>query len=870
MIVFDDGFGPALYAAGSFYDPHVGTAYLGKWSGTEWQSLGDGPVGGFEPVVALAVFDDGTGSALYAGGDITYAGGIEMRGVFKWNGKTWSHVGDGLRSVGALAVFDDGHGPALYASARMSSNFKLTIVKWTGTSWESLVEAETMGFGAMTVFDDGTGPSLFVASSRTNVGGVSVRNIAKWDGAAWSSVGEGPLNGTNGQIRCLYSFDDGSGPALYVGGDFTEAGGFSGNRIAKWNGNAWSALGSGMDDRVNSLCSHDDGTGPALYAAGTFVAANGNTVRRIAKWNGSDWLSLQSGLNASALSLCEYNDGTGPALFVAGNFYYAGGVYTAHMARWRHSKWSRLGSGVEYGPYDFGGIIYSLKRFDDGQGPALYAGGDFLWAGGLRVNHIARWDGEAWSSLVGGLSEEHSVAYAVETFDDGSGSALYVGGDFESAGGISANSIARWDGTTWTPLSSGVTGLGNEVRSLAVYDDGTGRALYVGGSFAFAGGLAADKIARWDGNAWSAVGEGFQGDNQGNDEFQGVRALVIHDDGTGSALYAAGNFNSSGATPILDIAKWKDETWTPVGGGIPGDYAEVWALAVFDDGDGPALYAGGFFTQAGNAAVNSLARWKDGEWSDVGGGVQYSGWDFGIVTALSVFDDGNGLALYVVGLFDSAGPLATHNIAKWDGAEWSVLEGGIGGDEYSNPVYAMTEFPDSLGPALYVGGFFSRAGDKESLGIAKWSLHGPKPVITRHPVTQIVCAGEPTSLSVKVTGRQPLGYRWRKNGVLMEGEDHRHVHFGRVVRTDAARYDVTVMGPCGETQSYDAFLYVLSSNTGDGDLNDTSDGADLQRFVDSILNRGPMTRGYCAYDMNDDGAVDASDVPLFVDRLLIQ
>lgn len=869
MIVFDDGEGPALYAAGEFYDAHGQIVYVGKWDGTVWRNLGDGlSGGGSDPVKTLAVFDDGTGSALYAGGDFTYAGGVETRGVAKWNGAAWAPVGAGLRSVSALAVFDDGSGPALYASGLLTANLlSAGIAKWDGALWQPL--ASTAG-DSMCVFDDGSGPSLFVAGLFSSIGGESVRNMAKWDGATWNSVGQGSLNGTNGRILSLYSFDDGSGPALYVGGDFTEAGGFSVNRIARWNGQAWSALGGGMNGRVNSLCSHDDGAGPALYAAGAFVAANGHTIKRIAKWNGSDWLSLQSGLNESAQSLCEYNDGTGPALFVAGRFLTAGGIYTGSFARWKNSHWSRSGAGIDEGTYDLG-FVFSMKRFDDDQGPVLYVGGNFFRAGGLTVNHIGRWDGEAWSSLGVGISGDYlQSVYALETFDDGSGPALYAGGRFESAGAAPANAIAKWDGATWSSLSSGVVGLSNDVRSLAIFDDGTGSALYIGGSFDLAGGMAAENIARWDGTTWSAVGNGFQGDDQGNDEYQGVRALAVHDDGSGPALYAAGNFNSSGATLILDIAKWKDGAWTPVGGGIPGDFAEVRALAVFDDGSRPALYAGGFFTQAGNANVHSLARWRDGEWSDVGGGVQYSGWEFGIVTTLTVFDDGTGPSLYVGGLFDSSGSLALQNIAKWDGVAWSVLNSGIEAYEYVSEVYAMAEFSDRFGPALYAGGVFQRAGGRDSIGIAKWSLQGPRPVITHHPATQILCAGAPASLSVKAAGDEPLKYRWRKSGVPIVGEDDSHLSFESVAQKDAGRYDVTVAGECGETQSYDAFLYVLPSNTGDGDTNGRADGADVQRFVDLLLNGGAMTRTYCAYDMNADGIVNESDVSLFVDQLLSQ
>ena len=45
-----------------------------------------------------------------------------------------------------------------------------------------------------------------------------------------------------------------SGTNLYAGGDFTTAGGVKANYIAKWDGSAWSALGSGMGGGTIRLC----------------------------------------------------------------------------------------------------------------------------------------------------------------------------------------------------------------------------------------------------------------------------------------------------------------------------------------------------------------------------------------------------------------------------------------------------------------------------------------------------------------------------------------------------------------------------------------------------------------------------------------
>src|SRR5262245_53284145 len=138
-------------------------------------------------------------------------------------------------------------------------------------------------------------------------------------------------------------------------------------------------------------------------------------------------------------------------------------------------------------------VVYALTAFDDGNGPALYVGGSFRRAGPVGVSHIARWDGTSWSALGSGVGEGTSQSVlALAAFDDGSGPALYAGGSFGTAGGAPANRIARWDGASWSPLGTGVSGSSEQVSALAVFDDGSGSALYVGGSFTNAGGVSAN------------------------------------------------------------------------------------------------------------------------------------------------------------------------------------------------------------------------------------------------------------------------------------------------------------------------------------------------------------------------------------------
>jgi len=294
----------------------------------------------------------------------------------------------------------------------------------------------------------------------------------------------------NDVVYALGVYGDGTGPALYAGGVFTSAGGIPFSRIAKWDGVAWSALGSGsgMNDVVYALGVYDDGTGPALYAGGRFASAGGVPANLIAKWDGAAWSALGSGLgfgiNNAVLALGVYDDGTGPALYAGGSFTTAGGVPANYIAKWDGATWSALGSGMN-------NAVLALGVYDDGTGPALYAGGFFTTAGGVPANYIAKWNGAAWSALGSGMND---VVYALGMYDDGTGPALYAGGVFTTAGGVPANHIAKWDGAAWSALGSGMN---NFVYALGVYEDGTGSVLYAGGFFTTAGGLVSSKIAAW-------------------------------------------------------------------------------------------------------------------------------------------------------------------------------------------------------------------------------------------------------------------------------------------------------------------------------------------------------------------------------------
>jgi hypothetical protein len=314
--------------------------------------------------------------------------------------------------------------------------------------------------------------------------GLSVAAATAFSDTNWTQLG----SGMNNTVYALAV----SGTNLYAGGKFTMAGGNAASYIAKWDGNSWSALGSGMNGYVYTLAV----SGTNLYAGGEFTTAGGNNANLIAKWDGHNWSSLGTGIKGYYVQALAIS---GTNLYAGGNFSQAGNWTAYCLAQWNGRSWTALGSGMD-------NTVYALAASDSG----LYAGGDFIKAGYNTVHYIAKWDWYwfNWSALGSGMgnSDINSV-YALAIWSTN----LYAGGLFSSAGGRAASSIAKWDGNSWTGIGSlGKTNSYPSVNALAIL----GSDLYAGGYFTTAGSNpfnygTVNYIAKWDGSTWSALGSGM-------------------------------------------------------------------------------------------------------------------------------------------------------------------------------------------------------------------------------------------------------------------------------------------------------------------------------------------------------------------------
>ena len=372
-----------------------------------------------------------------------------------------------------------------------------------------------------------SGSTLYAGGYFTTAGGIPANYIAQWNGSSWSALG----SGRNSPVQALAV----SGGTVYAGGSLTGWRRAEPTYVAQWNGSSWSALGSGMNG-FNSFVFALAVSGSTVYAGGDFTAAGGDTnARYIAQWNGSGWSALGSGMNGDVFALAV----SGSTLYAGGGFTTAGGSAANEIAQWNGSSWSALGSGMQVAIYTASlcmrwrhraARVCGRRFHDGGRLPTPITSRNGMGAVGRpsvrgcqavntaplcmrwrcraarcmravvsRMRAAARpitsrkWNGSSWSALGSGINNGVE-ALAV------SGSTLYAGGGFTTAGGSAATNIAQWNGSSWSALGSGMN---SGVFALAV----SGSTLYAGGDFTTAGSdTNANHIGQWNGSSWSALG----------------------------------------------------------------------------------------------------------------------------------------------------------------------------------------------------------------------------------------------------------------------------------------------------------------------------------------------------------------------------
>ncbi|MFL6110359.1 MAG: hypothetical protein ACJ786_03265, partial [Catenulispora sp.] len=328
--------------------------------------------------------------------------------------------------------------------------------------WDHLGDGGTPGTaslnGAVDAFDVVAPDTLYAGGNFTSAAGNNAAAyIARWDGTTWSDIGAPPLNGA---VHAITHY----GGKLFVGGNFTDAGGnANADFLAVWDGASWqpfcNAIGPALNGSVDAL----HVIGSTLYVGGSFQ--NGASIASadyllacdLTTGASSSTVASDGGINGRVLALTSDSGGR---LYAGGQLTDVAGIAAADHVASYDGTWHAMGDG----PGPGGGAVDSFVRSLASDGSDVYVGTDSLDVAGIpRADHVARWDGSAWSAVGANAAGTDGwlPASAVISALAASGSKLDVAGSFQDADGhATADNVAEFDGTTWKPLGSDGAGNG--------------------------------------------------------------------------------------------------------------------------------------------------------------------------------------------------------------------------------------------------------------------------------------------------------------------------------------------------------------------------------------------------------------------------
>ncbi len=342
----------------------------------DWSPLGTG----FGPAAyATAVLSNGN---PVFGGSINGAGGEFVDHIVIWDGTGWIEPGGGVDGfVRTILALPDGGmiaGGQFFQAGQVSAGL---IAKWDGTEWSPLgLGLDAGSCRALLRTNDG---DIIAAGSFLQADNLPAWGIAKWDGTQWTKMGDNTLGGgfsgyftPEPSPTIAYDLEEMPNGDIIACGNFTEVDGMPIRGIARWDGNQWHPLGTGLSNvpRAMTLLPNGD-----LMVAGVFGEAGGVACNGIAVWNGTSWSAVGDGFNGiNQRSPWDLETTAQGKVIMSGAFDQVDSVLANNIAMYDPATdtWSPLGTGMA--------LRIQTSVWDVAVDPSgiIYAGGQFISAGG--------------------------------------------------------------------------------------------------------------------------------------------------------------------------------------------------------------------------------------------------------------------------------------------------------------------------------------------------------------------------------------------------------------------------------------------------------------------------------------------------------
>jgi hypothetical protein len=493
---------------------------------------------------------------------------------------------------------------------------------------------------------------LLVAGAFTMVNGQPCQRLATWDGSAWSPFGGGVVGA---EVRSLLA----DGDTLYAGGTFTAVGGVPANNVAAWSSGQWSGLGSGLPFTVTGL-----GRRGGLVVAGQTSTLAPDAGTALQAWDGSGWTQPFPEPPGWADVMVVTDD-----ILAIGSFASDAFLYVLNGQDWIEQVLE--GDFVYYTRY------YAMAAYQDGVVVAYEWG----YSGGFWES-IKYWNGTGLVDLPAGQVPYGGGVHAMLALAD----RLLIAGSFDQVGTTTALHVAalvNGDVDVFHRPGHGFTGPPTRL-------DASGDRVVIGGEPLGATGYTKlGMIADWSGQGWNS----WEYDLFGNPLTE-CRDIELYPDHTGTVISMAAVFHGGiayrssyhfdgvawASSGYCDAICYHAGQWVKAYSGGPYEGGDAWVSGtpgVFENGRivemipcAQGLAVCGNFDNCNNLARENITIWDGITWLDLAGGLS------GTITDLLEWEG----RLLATGSFTIVQTGQTAQVAAWDGLHWEAILAGANGE----------------------------------------------------------------------------------------------------------------------------------------------------------------------------------------------
>jgi hypothetical protein len=576
--------------------------------------------------------------------------------IERWDGTSWSIVDSpntGATQHNLLRGVTCASASECWAvGSYYNGSFQQTLIeRWDGTSWSIVDSPNTSDTQYNYLFGVTCMPaSECWAVGYYHTGSIYQTLIERWDGTSWTvvtspNIGPAQNNFLNG-VTCVSTSD-----CWAVGNYTTNTINAEQTLIERWNGTSWTIVTSAntLPTDNNYLLNVTCASASDCWAVGYYN--NGIADQTLLeRWNGTSWavVSSPNTLITQANRLLSVTCASASECWAVG--YYNAGVAQTLIERWNGTSW----------------VIVTSPNTDVLQENQLWgvtcAAASDCWAVGysrvdtLQQTLLERWNGTAWiivaspnknaaqnNTLLGVTCVSASDCWAVASYFNGS---------------VQQTLIERWDGTSWTIVTSPNT---SASQNNILYDVSC-----VSGSECWTIGYYLADLAwqtlieRWDGISWTIVTSPSTGPAQ-NNFLNSVTCA------SSSECWAVGFYDTGSAYQTL-IERWNGISWTIVASPNTSATQENRLFGVTCASASDCWAVGRYVLPSGYAQT-LIERWDGTSWTIVtspntSATEENYLWD---VTCASASD------CWAVGSYGSGSGTGHTLIERWDGTTWAIV-----------------------------------------------------------------------------------------------------------------------------------------------------------------------------------------------------